>query len=150
MQSLAIQVLAALRERGETVACAESLTGGGLAAALTAVPGASASVRGGVVSYATEIKRELLGVSAEHVVSAECAEQMARGVRDLLGATWGVSTTGVAGPDTQDGQPVGTVFVGIAGPTGVRVHRLALSGDRDEIRTATVAEALEGLSRELG
>ena len=107
-------------------------------------------MRGGVVSYATEIKRELLGVHAEHVVSAECAEQMARGVRDLLGATWGVSTTGVAGPDTQDGQPVGTVFVGIAGPTGVRVHRLALSGDRDEIRTATVAEALEGLSRELG
>ncbi len=149
MQSLAAQVLATLHERGETVACAESLTGGGLTAILTAVPGASASMRGGVVSYATEIKRQLLGVTAELVVSAECAGQMAVGVRELLGATWGVSTTGVAGPDTQDDQPVGTVFVGVAGPSGVRVHRLALAGDRDEIRTATVARALEGLADEL-
>jgi nicotinamide-nucleotide amidase len=146
MESLAAQVLAALGRRDATIACAESLTGGGLAAALTAVPGASVSMRGGVVSYATEVKRELLGVTAELVVSAECAEQMARGVRSLLSATWGLSTTGVAGPDTQDGQPVGTVFVGIAGPDGVHARRLALVGDRDAIRSATVAAALESLA----
>jgi len=150
MESVAAQVLAALRERGASIACAESLTGGGLAAELTAVPGASASVRGGVVSYATEIKRELLGVTAELVVSAACAEQMAQGVRALLAATWGISTTGVAGPDTQDGQPVGTVFVGLAGPEGVRAQRLRLSGDRDEIRAATVAAALTTLLGALG
>src|SRR5690348_4767165 len=119
MDSTAAGVLARLRERGETLACAESLTGGGLAAALTAVPGASASMRGGVVSYATEVKRTVLGVTAELVISAACAEQMAVGVRDLLGATWGLSTTGVAGPDTQEGQPVGTVFVGVIGPAVV-------------------------------
>ena len=150
VESVAPRVLAALHERGETIACAESLTGGGLAAALTAVPGASASVRGGVVSYATDVKRQLLGVTAKLVVSAECAEQMAAGVRDLLDATWGVSTTGVAGPDIQDGQPVGTVFVGVAGPSGTRVQQLALSGHRDEIRQATVARALERLLDELG
>jgi len=146
MESLSAQVLAALLERDETVACAESLTGGSLAVVLTAAPGSSATVRGGVVSYATEVKRELLGVTADMVVSGECAEQMAEGVRSRLGATWGVSTTGVAGPDTQEGQPVGTVFVGVAGPGVTRVRRLALTGNREAIRAATVTAALESLA----
>ena len=150
MESLSAQVLAALRERGETVACAESLTGGGLAVVLTAAPGSSVSMRGGVVSYATEVKRDLLGVSAPFVVSGECAEQMAQGVRSLLGATWGISTTGVSGPDTQEGRPVGTVFVGIAGPGVSRFRQLALTGDREAIRRATVTAALEDLADALG
>ena len=124
-----VAVLAALRGRAETVACAGALTGGGLAVALSAVPGASAVFRGGVVSYATEVKRDLLGVGAERVISAECAEQMAAGVRDLLNTTWGLSTTGVAGPDRQEDQPVGTVYVAISGPV-CRVRRLDLAGDR--------------------
>jgi len=150
MDSTAAGVLARLRERGETLACAESLTGGGLAAALTAVPGASASMRGGVVSYATEVKRTVLGVTAELVISAVCAEQMAVGVRDLLGATWGLSTTGVAGPDTQEGQPVGTVFVGVIGPAGAAARRFSLTGSREEIRAATVRAAIGWLGDELG
>lgn len=150
MTSVAADVLTQLRVRGETVACAESLTGGGLASALTAVPGASLSVRGGVVTYATDVKRDLLRVTAELVVSAECAAQMATAVRALLAADWGLSTTGVAGPDTQDGQRVGTVFVGVAGPSGVRVRQLALTGSRGEIRAATVHAVLEELAVELG
>ena len=136
----------ALVSRGETVACAESLTGGALAAALSGPPGASAVFLGGVVSYATAIKRRLLGVSAELVVSAACAEQMAAGVRSLLGSDWAVSTTGVAGPDLQDGQPVGTVFVGVAGRAGTTSVRLALSGDRAAIRAAAVTGALTTLA----
>ena len=138
-----------LRRRGETVACAESITGGGLADLLSGTPGASASFVGGVVSYATRVKRDLLGVSATHVVSADCASQMARGVRTLLDADWAVSTTGVAGPETQDGQPVGTVFVGVAGRRGDQVHRLALSGDRGQIRAKACTEAVQALLDEL-
>ena len=138
-----------LRRRGETVACAESITGGGLADLLSGTPGASASFVGGVVSYATRVKRDLLGVSATHVVSADCASQMARGVRTLLDADWAVSTTGVAGPETQDGQPVGTVFVGVAGRRGDQVHRLALDGDRGKIRAQACTEAVQALLDEL-
>jgi len=138
-----------LLRRGATIASAESLTGGGLADLLSGTPGASATFVGGVVSYATRVKRELLGVTAPLVVSADCAAQMATGVRDLLGSDWAVSTTGVAGPDGQDGQPVGTVFVGLAGPDGVRAHRLALQGDRREIRAAACREAVRALADEL-
>lgn len=143
-------VLAALKRRGERVACAESLTGGELAAALSAPAGASAAFVGAVVSYATEVKHEVLGVSATAVISAECAEQMAVGARRLLGSDWALSTTGVAGPDRQEGQPVGTVHVGIAGPDGVRSVRLALDGDRAAIRAATVTAALAELRDDLG
>lgn len=136
----------ALVSRGETVACAESLTGGAVAAALSAPPGASAVFVGGVVSYATEVKRSLLGVTAESVVTAECAEQMAAGVRSLLGSDWAVSTTGVAGPDLQDGQPVGTVFVGVSGPSRTSSVRLALAGDRAAIRAAAVQGAVAALA----
>lgn len=140
----------ALVGRGETVACAESLTGGGLADLLSGTPGASASFVGGVVCYATAVKRNLLGVTAAQVVSADCAAQLASGVRDLMGTDWAVSTTGVAGPSPQDDRAPGTVYVGIAGPKGVAVHRLSLAGDRSEIRRATCAEALRELADALG
>lgn len=114
-------VLRLLTERGETLAVAESLTGGLVAADITSVPGASRVFRGSVTSYATELKRDVLGVDgtllAERgAVDPEVALQMAMGVRRVLGADWGIATTGVAGPDEQDGQPVGTVFVAVAGP----------------------------------
>ena len=105
----------ALLGRNERVGCAESLTGGELATWLSSTPGASATFTGAVVSYASEVKRDVLGVTAELVVSSDCAEQMASGVRRLLGVDWALSTTGVAGPDEQEGQAVGTAYVGIAG-----------------------------------
>ncbi|MCZ7457620.1 CinA family protein [Streptomyces sp. WMMC940] len=148
-------VLALLGERGETLAVAESLTGGLVAAELTSVPGASKSFLGSVTAYATGLKRDLLGVDgallAEHgAVHPEVAAQMAAGVRSRMEAGWGIATTGVAGPDPQDGQPVGTVFVAVAGPHGARkVARLRLNGDRSEIRRESVRSVLELLAGEL-
>jgi nicotinamide-nucleotide amidase len=139
----------ALLARGETVACAESLTGGGLADLLSGTSGASATYVGGVVAYATRVKRDLLGVTAAQVVSADCAGQMASGVRALLATDWALATTGVAGPESQEGRPVGTVYVGLAGPLSVRSARLRLDGDRDEIRRATCLAALDLLAEEL-
>lgn len=129
------------------MATAESLTGGRLAAALTSVPGASRTFVAGVVAYATAAKSDLLGVpvgivETHGVVSAECAEAMADGVRRLTGATYALSTTGVAGPDPQEGHPVGTVFVGLSGPTGTRSAGFTLVGSRSEIQDGTCAEAL--------
>lgn len=134
-----------------TVATAESLTGGRLAARLTDGTGASSAFLGGVVTYATEVKISLLGVPEalidDHgVISEECARSMAERVRDLLGATYGVSTTGVAGPDTQEGEEVGTVFVGVAGPDRTDVVPLALDGERDEIQAQTVTAAMSALT----
>ncbi|HEY9440855.1 MAG TPA: CinA family protein [Streptomyces sp.] len=143
-------------ERGETLAVAESLTGGLVAAELTSVPGASRSFRGSVTAYATGLKRDLLGVDgallAERgAVDPEVAGGMARGVRQALGADWGIATTGVAGPEPQDGKPVGTVYVAVSGPRGVRkVARLRLNGDRADIRRESVRSVLELLSGELG
>lgn len=149
-QAVAPRVLESLAERAETLATAESLTGGMLAARLTDVPGASRSFVGGVVSYATRVKVSLLDVPAdlvdEHgVVSEECALAMARGVRARLDATWGVATTGVAGPDVQEGRPVGTVWVAVAGPDGAEARELSLDGDRATIRQGTCAAALSAL-----
>jgi PncC family amidohydrolase len=140
-----------LEENGETVAVAESLTGGRLAVLLTEAPGSSATFLGGVVSYATEVKIDVLGVEPalveQHgVVSAECARAMARGVRALMGASYGVSTTGVAGPDEQEGKPPGTVYVGVAGPQGDAALALELVGGRSEIQERTCAEALSALA----
>lgn len=146
---LAARLHEELLGRGETVACAESITGGGLADLLSGTPGASATFVGGVVSYATRIKRDLLGVTASQVVSADCASQLAHGVRGLMGADWAVSTTGVAGPEKQDDKPVGTVYVGVAGPRGVQVHRLSLQGDRGTIRVAAARAAVQALVDEL-
>lgn len=147
--TVAAQLVATLQVRGETVATAESLTGGLVAGALTAAPGASKVYVGGVVTYATHAKEELLAVppgiiEGPGVVSGPCAEAMASGVRRLLGTTFGVSTTGVAGPEAQEGKPVGTVFVGLAGPGGVVSVQLDLAGEGDRvgIREATVEAAL--------
>jgi PncC family amidohydrolase len=142
---LAARLHEVLLGRGETVACAESITGGGLADLLSGTPGASATCVGGVVAYATRIKRDLLGVTAPRVVSADCAAQLASGVRTLMGSDWAISTTGVAGPEKQDDQPVGTVYVGVAGPRGVQVHRFALRGGRREIRAEACRQAVQAL-----
>ncbi len=149
------ELLQTLVEADVTLASAESLTGGLLGARVTSVAGSSAVYRGGVVTYATELKVALLGVPAglveQHgVISPECAEAMASGVRILTGATYGVSTTGVAGPDPQEDRPPGTVFVGVAGPTGVHAVGLALGGDREAVREQTVAAALFALSEQVG
>ena len=142
------QAVAALVGAGRTVATAESLTGGLVCAALTDVPGSSAVVRGAVVAYATELKARVLGVDPELLatggaVQAEVARQMATGVCRALGADVGVATTGVAGPDPQDGRAVGTVFVAVAADGRVHVTELALSGDRGTIRARTVEAALD-------
>lgn len=137
-----------LAAAGATVATAESLTGGQVAAAVTAVPGASRAYLGGVVSYATQVKVDVLGVPAavvrDHgVISAQCAEAMASGVRTLLGADYGLATTGVAGPDNQEGHRVGTVFVAVASPRGVHVEALTLTGDRGRIQHAAVERVVD-------
>lgn len=144
------QVLDALVALGATVAVAESLTGGLLTAALTEPAGASKAVRGGLVVYATDLKATLAGVPvpllhAEGAVSPDVAGALAAGARDRLGATYGLGVTGVAGPDPQGGCPVGTVYVGLAGPGCGTVRHLTLSGDRRAIRAATVDAALAEL-----
>lgn len=146
----AAAVLDLLVSRGATLTTAESLTGGRLAARISAVPGASRAYAGGVVAYSTQLKQQLLGVPdelvARHgVVSPESARAMAEGARLLLGSTYALSTTGVAGPDRQEDQPVGTVFVGVAGPVGVTVLALELGGDRAGITERTCDEALAAL-----
>lgn len=150
----AADLVARLTAAGQTLAVAESLTGGLVAAALTDVAGASAVVRGGVVAYATDLKTRLLGVdevllAGVGAVDTDVAEQMASGVRSLMGATYGLATTGVAGPDQVDGKPVGTVYVAVAGPGSSRVKALSLSGDRGQIREQSVHAVLALLFEEL-
>lgn len=152
--SLPAVVLDLLVHRGETVACAESLTGGGVAAALTSRAGSSAAVRGAVVAYTPGVKVSLLGVAADTLaahgaVHPDVAAQMAVGVRERLGATWGVSTTGVAGPDPLDGHPPGDVVVGVAGPDGVSTATLHVPGERRRVQALSVAHALDRLRRTL-
>ena len=144
------QLIGDLTARGDTLVTAESLTGGQLAALFTSVPGASACFLGGVVSYATTVKVSVLNVSQsiieEHgVVSAECAAAMAMGVRALLGATYALATTGVAGPDGQEGKPVGHVWVAGAGPGGVETRLLSLDGDRAAIQAGSCHGAMSVL-----
>lgn len=139
---------ASLLAAGLTVATCESLTGGLVISALVEPAGASAVVRGSIVAYATDVKSSLVGVDSELLashgaVSADVATQMARGARELLGASIGVATTGVAGPDVQDGAPVGTVFVAVSTPQGDRCEGAHFVGDRDEIRLAARDLALE-------
>lgn len=139
-----------LRDRGQSLATAESLTGGMLGAVLTAVPGASVTYRGGVVVYATDLKAVLLGVpeallSDRGAVDPDVATAMARGVRTRLGADWGLALTGVAGPDCQDGKPVGTVYVALAGKGGTAVEESVFPGERSAIRAAACRAALHAL-----
>lgn len=155
------ELVAALTGAGLTIAIAESLTGGALAAELVAVPGASRALAGGIVAYRTQLKRTLLGVDGEHLalrgaVDEGTAIMMAAGVRDACAVDGkrpdiGLSTTGVAGPGTQEGKPVGTVFIGVDAPWGassseLRLASLVLPGDpqrsRARIRRATVEAAI--------
>ena len=135
-------VLQLLRERGLSLAVAESLTGGMVGSRLTAVAGASDVFRGALVSYASELKFNLLGVDEGPVVSEACAIQMAKGVRQLLNADVGISTTGVAGPNIQDDQPVGSVFVALSLPDRVTATHLQLPGPRQRIREFSVIGVL--------
>ena len=151
----AAHVLDLLVARAATVGVAESLTGGMLGATLTAVPGSSAAFRGGLVVYATDLKESLAGVpgpllAAEGPVSAHVAGALAAGARDRLGATYGVGVTGVAGPDAQDGQPVGTVYVAVAGPDDGEVRSMRLPGDRGDVREGAVGAALDLLIEVVG
>lgn len=155
--SAAARVLRLLAARGSTLATAESLTGGLVGELLTGVPGASAVYVGGLITYATRLKATLAGVDQQVLdergpVAEITAAQMAAGVAERCGADWGLSLTGVAGPEMQDGHLVGQVFVGVAGPTAaeVRVTELRLSGNRTEIRRQAAERALRLLEEALG
>lgn len=136
-----------LLAQAATLATAESLTGGLVSAALTDVPGISEVYRGGLVVYATDLKASLAGVPDELLdrvgpVHPDTAAALASGVRERLRATYGLATTGVAGPDPQDGHPAGEVYVAAAGPGTVRVRGLRLAGDRAAVRAGSVAAVL--------
>jgi nicotinamide-nucleotide amidase len=158
--STAAAALAALRRRGWTLGVAESLTGGAVSAALVSVSGASSVLRGAVVAYATPLKMSLLGVdtellTAEGPVHPEVARQMADGVRravaiEGIAADVGISTTGIAGPESPDGQPVGTVHIAVITPEATTTVSLQLEGNRDQIRAATVDAALATVVKVLG
>ena len=154
VSSDAVAVHRLLAGRRTTVAVAESLTGGLLAAALTALPGSSTSFRGGVVAYATDLKASLLGVpatllTAHGPVHPAVALAMAEGVRRCCGAAYGVALTGVAGPEPQDGKSVGTVYVAVVGPDEPVVRRVHLAGDRESVRREAVHVALRLLHARL-
>ena len=154
-EAVTVALLSALTRRGWTLGTAESLTGGALCAEIVSVPGASAVLLGGVVAYATPVKATVLGVdpellAAQGPVHPQVALQMADGVRRVVSvdgraADVGLSTTGIAGPDSPDGQPVGTVHIGIVTPDGSSTKALHLRGDRDSIRAHTVTAALQAL-----
>ncbi|GAA2039009.1 CinA family protein [Agromyces tropicus] len=153
------ELVARLRAARRTVACAESLTGGLLSAAIVDVPGASDVFLGGVVAYATELKRALVGVDA-HLLEArgpvdpEVAEELADRIRAVCAvdgrpADLGLATTGVAGPDPQGGHPPGLAYVGVASPRGIRSVELRVPGDRPTVRRAAVERALAEAAAEL-
>lgn len=139
-------VLAMLRKRGLTLALAESVTGGLVSGRLTQIAGASDVFRGAVVSYASDVKHDVLHVSPGPVVSETAAAQMAQGVKDLLGADVGLALTGVAGPDQQDGQPVGTLCVAVVLPDDqVHTKTFVLPGQREQMRQMSVISSLDML-----
>ncbi|MCO5294151.1 MAG: CinA family protein [Homoserinimonas sp.] len=156
---LAARIIRSLTERGRTIAVAESLTGGLLVAELISLPGASKVVLGGIVAYQSELKADLLGVDSKILeskgaIDPDVALQMADGVRFRLAvgskpADLGISTTGVAGPDLQDGHPPGTVYIAVSAEGSSQVRRLGLEGSRDQIRTETVGAALSLLAETL-
>lgn len=150
------RLVAACKERGVKVATAESCTGGLVATRITSVPGSSSVFLGGVVSYANAVKSELLGVPQELLgragaVSAECAEAMAVGVRERLGADVAVSVTGIAGPDGGTPlKPVGLVYFGVATAAGVKSERQQFAGDREAVRLQATDRALALLMEAVG
>ncbi|ASU84883.1 CinA family protein [Nocardiopsis gilva YIM 90087] len=147
-QEAAATVHRLLREAGATVATAESLTGGLIGAVLTGVAGASATYRGGAIAYATDLKCGVLGVPRELLerqgaVDPDVARLMAIGVRDRCAADFGLAVTGVAGPEPQDGRPVGLVYIAVAGPGGDQdVREFTFPGDRFQVRSSTTLQAL--------
>jgi nicotinamide-nucleotide amidase len=148
---MAAEAISRLIAREQTIGTAESLTGGLVAATLTTVPGASAVFRGGIVAYAAELKTALLGVPGRLIskvgtVHEDVAVAMALGARTALGSDIGIGTTGVAGPDPADGQPVGTVHIAVATPERAVHEALALTGDRAAIRIGTVERVLSLLT----
>jgi PncC family amidohydrolase len=143
------EVIEALDSNGWTIAVAESLTGGTVAARLCSCPGTDGRMLGGVVSYSTESKRHLLDVDGP-VVSGAAATQMARRVRELFGAEVGLSLTGVAGPDRQEGQPVGTVFVGWSTPGAEGCRQLSCAGAPEQIRRESAERSLGVLLEAMG
>ena len=155
--ALAASILSELSRRGQTLASAESLTGGMVGALLTDIPGASANYLGGVISYATRLKATLAGV--DHATLAELgpvaertAAEMARGVAERCNADWGLAITGVAGPEPQNGHQVGQVFVAVSHPASRALHveELSLHGDRATIRRQAASAALELRADALG
>jgi nicotinamide-nucleotide amidase len=155
--ALAESIVAELSRRGETLASAESVTGGMIGALLTDVPGASATYLGGVISYATRLKVTLAGVDRSTLaevgpVAERTAAEMARGVAERCNSDWGLATTGVAGPEPQDGHQVGQVFVAVSHSTRAvsRVEELSLQGGRASIRHQTAEAALGLLADALG
>ncbi len=148
-ESMEYAIGSLLLDRGWTLGLAESVTGGLVASRIVAVPGASRWFRGSVVSYASEVKHEVLGVGDGPVVSEKAAAEMATGARRVLGADVGLGVTGVAGPDTQDGEPVGTVFLGTDIAGDVEVRRIQLPGDRDRIRQFACISLLDFLRHRL-
>ncbi|MEV4212028.1 CinA family protein [Micromonospora sp. NPDC049662] len=152
--SAAAAVVHSLSQRHETLATVESLTGGLLAASIVEIAGVSRIYRGGLVVYATELKATLADVPSDLLaergpVDPDVAAALAEGGRRRCGADWGLATTGVAGPEPQDGKPVGLVYVAVAGPTGVEVRELDLDGGRDHVRSAAVIEALRLLAEHI-
>ena len=146
-RSLSDRIVEHLTSVGQTVACAESLTAGLVSAAIADTAGASVVLRGAIVAYAADVKVALLGVPASVVAEAgtvnpRVARAMAEGARLRLGATWGVSTTGVAGPGPAEGKPAGTVHLAVAGPRGTVTRELRLKGARAEVRREAAAAAL--------
>ena len=153
MLDIAATAVSALAERGLTVGTCESLTGGMICSALVDVPGASAVVRGGLITYQTDTKTLLAGVDAAlieayGVVSAEVARAMAEGVRTRLGVDIAVSATGMASPGGAGDPPAGTVYVGVASMKGVRAIPLQLAGSRAEVRLQTVEAAIQAIITE--
>ena len=152
---MAEQAIALLAAKKATLATAESLTGGMLGQLLTSVSGSSAVYRGGVISYCNAVKHQVLGVSAQDLeqlgaVSAPVARQMAEGTRRLLQTDYGLSTTGIAGPNSDEtGKPVGLVYIALSGPAGTQVRELHLQGDRNQIRQQTCQAALALLKAHL-
>lgn len=152
MLQIAQDVVEGVRGAGKMCATAESCTGGGIGAAITAVPGSSEMFAGGVISYSNEVKRDVLGVpqatlDAHGAVSAETARAMAEGARRLLKVDAAVAVTGVAGPGGGSPQkPVGTVWFGLATAAGSRAEMRRFDGDRDQVRAQTVVHALELLN----
>ena len=150
-KALARAIIQDLRRRGESLSLAESLTGGGLGAAITAIPGSSDVFLGGVVAYQSSVKQQILKVPKSlidefGVVSEEVAVAMAEGSRILFNSTWAISTTGVAGPGKSEGVEAGTVWVAICGPIN-QSTALAIQGEREEVRNACLSSALTAFAR---